>query len=49
MQKRNFGSKDKFKIVMESFQKENVAEVARKYGVNANLISKWQETRKISQ
>lgn len=42
MQRKNFDSKDKLKITLESFQKDNVAEVARKHGVNANLISNWR-------
>lgn len=42
MPRKNITPKQKFNIVMESFQKNNVVEVARKYEVNANLISTWR-------
>jgi transposase len=32
----------KFKIVMESIQKDNVAEVARKYDIHPNKLSTWR-------
>ena len=32
----------KFKVVMESFVKGSVAEVARKYGLNPNRLSSWR-------
>ena len=32
----------KFRVVLESFVKGNVAEVARKYEVNANQLSAWR-------
>lgn len=35
--------KFKFTCVMESFQTGNVAEVARKYGINANQLSTWRK------
>lgn len=33
----------KFRIVLESFVKGNVAEVARRYEVNANQLSCWRK------
>ena len=32
----------KFRVVLESFVKGNVAEVARKYEVNASQLSRWR-------
>lgn len=32
----------KFRVVLESFVKSNVAEVARKYEVNASQLSRWR-------
>jgi transposase-like protein len=32
----------KFKVVLESFIANNVAETARKYGLNANQLSTWR-------
>jgi len=32
----------KFRVVLESFVKGNVAGVARKYGINANQLSSWR-------
>jgi transposase-like protein len=32
----------KFKVVLESFTTNNVAETARKYGLNANQLSMWR-------
>ena len=32
----------KFKVVLESFTTNNVAETARKYGLNANQLSTWR-------
>ena len=32
----------KFKVVMESLLKGNVAEVARRYGINPNQLSSWR-------
>jgi transposase-like protein len=31
-----------FKVVLESFTANNVAETARKYGLNANQLSTWR-------
>jgi len=39
---RTYTPSFKFKVVMESFVKGNVAEVARKYGVNPNKLSSWR-------
>lgn len=33
----------KFKIVLESFIEQNVAEVARKYDLNSNQLSNWRK------
>jgi len=33
----------KFRVVVESIQKGNVAEVARRYGVNPNQLSLWRK------
>src|SRR6266487_2254671 len=32
----------KFKVVLESFVSNNVAETARKYGIHANQLSTWR-------
>jgi len=32
----------KFRVVLESFTKSNVSEVARKYEVNASQLSRWR-------
>lgn len=32
----------KFKVVLESFTTNNVAETARKYSINANQLSTWR-------
>ena len=32
----------KFKVVLESFTSNNVAETARKYSLNANQLSTWR-------
>ena len=32
----------KFKVVLESFTSNNVAETARKYNINANQLSTWR-------
>lgn len=32
----------KFKLVEESLKKDNMTEVARKYGVNFTLVAKWK-------
>ena len=33
----------KFKVVLESFIKDNVTEVARQYGINPNQLSLWRK------
>jgi transposase-like protein len=33
----------KFKVVLESYIKDNVAEVSRQYGINANQLSLWRK------
>ena len=33
----------KFQVVMESFQKGNVVEVAREHGINPNQLSQWRK------
>lgn len=43
MPRNTFTPKQKFEIVMKSFQKNNVAEVSREYGVNANVLSLWRK------
>jgi transposase len=32
----------KFKVVLESFTSDNVAETARKYGIHPNQLSTWR-------
>jgi len=39
---KKHSSEFKFKVVLESYLKGNVAEVARQYGVNANQLSLWR-------
>ena len=33
----------KFRVVLESIQKQEVAEVARRYGVHPNQLTKWRQ------
>ena len=33
----------KFKVVLESYIKDSVAEVSRQYGINANQLSLWRK------
>jgi transposase len=33
----------KFKVVLESFIKDNVTEVGRQYGINPNQLSLWRK------
>lgn len=40
---KKHSSQFKFKVVLESFIKGNVAEVARQYGVHANQLSLWRK------
>lgn len=42
MKRKNLNSKQKLNIVVESLEKDNVAEVARKYDVHPSLISRWR-------
>jgi len=39
---KNYSSGMKFKVVLDSFIKGNVAEVARQYGVHPNQLSLWR-------
>jgi len=32
----------KFKLALESIQKNNLTQVARQYGIGANVLSKWR-------
>ena len=43
MKRKNLSPKQKFGIVLESLQKDNVAQTARQYGINPNLISTWRK------
>lgn len=43
MKRRNLTPNQKFSIVLESFQNNNVAQVARKHDINPNLISNWRK------
>lgn len=43
MKRKNLSGSQKFKIVLETFEKNNVAQVARKYQTNPNLISNWRK------
>lgn len=43
MARNTFTPKQKFEIAMKSFQKNNVAEIARENGVNANVLSLWRK------
>jgi transposase len=40
--KKVFTSSFKFKVVLESFIKGNVSQVARQYNIHPNLISNWR-------
>ena len=42
MAKSKYTAKFKFDRVIESLKKGSVSEVARSYGVRANLLSKWR-------
>ncbi len=39
---KKYTSRFKFTLIMESIAKNNMVEVARKYGVNHSLLSKWK-------
>jgi transposase len=39
---KNYSSSFKFKVVMESMVKGNVAEVARQYHIHPNQLSTWR-------
>lgn len=41
--KQPYSSRFKFERVLETFQRDNVVEVARKYDLNANMISNWRK------
>ena len=36
----------KVKVVLESYNKGNIAEVARNYGISSNQLSNWRKTFK---
>lgn len=40
---KKYSSEFKFKVVLESFVKGNVAEIARQYGVHPNQLSLWRK------
>ena len=40
---KKHSSEFKFKVVLESYIKDNVAEVSRQYGINANQLSMWRK------
>lgn len=40
---KKHSSEFKFKVVLESFIKNDVAEVARQYGIHANQLSLWRK------
>ncbi len=40
--RKQYTSEFKFKLVEESIKHENMTAVARKYGVNFTLLSKWK-------
>ena len=40
---KKHSSEFKFKVVLESYIKDNVAEVSRQYGINANQLSLWRK------
>jgi len=40
--RKQYAPEFKFKLVEESLKKDNMTEVARKYGVNFTLVSKWK-------
>ena len=42
MSRNKYTPKFKFDRVVESIIKNNVSEVARSYGIGANLLSKWR-------
>jgi transposase-like protein len=42
MKRNKYTAKFKFDRVVESLKKDNISEVARSYGLGANLLSKWR-------
>lgn len=42
MKRNNYTPRFKFDRVVESIKNDNVAQVARQYGIGANLLSKWR-------
>lgn len=44
--KKAYSPKLKFDVVMETIETNNVAEISRKYTINANMISTWRKHHK---
>lgn len=42
MKRNKYTPRFKFDRVMESIKKDSLSEVARQYGIGANLLSKWR-------
>lgn len=42
MKRKRYSGEFKFKVVLESIRSNNVAQVARAYGVGANQVSEWR-------
>ncbi len=42
MKRKRYSADFKFKVVVESIKSDNVAQVARTHGLNANQVSEWR-------
>jgi transposase-like protein len=40
--RKKYSSEFKFKLALEALQKNNLSQVARQYGLGANVISRWK-------
>lgn len=43
MKRQKYKSEFKFNVVLETIKEDNVSAVARKYGINVNLVSRWRK------
>jgi len=44
--KKKHSSKFKLQVVLESLSKNQISEIARKYDINPNLLSRWRQILK---
>lgn len=42
LEKKKYSGEFKFNLVLEVLKNDNIAQIARNYGVNPNLVSRWK-------